>query len=332
MHVRALVELIEGITGAREEKLDLHQLVYRNAPNIGAIPCEVRLECPLNRTPPIWTMVHVGGAMRGAGADQLASLVRSIVRLIRRGSAFDFAHRSHAMRLEAFAPLRLSPPVPSVLSIPSIPSVPSSPIQSPTAHPPRLCFRLRPSLSRHEARSLCSAAPAKAACSERRAAAALAGRAACGGAAAVSARAATGGGHSCCPLFSSTLPLGALWSTFFIPSPKSTKKKLPTLLPSPTGGISLPSVFQSLPPAAMMPSLLASHPLLLRLLASHPLLLRLLASHFLSPTPLPMPFPISLLSPLQFPSCIRLVRLSKPTISAGLSPAAASTAAAVCPA
>ncbi|CAI5487687.1 unnamed protein product [Closterium sp. Naga37s-1] len=27
--------------------------------------------------------------------------------LIRRGSAFDFAHRSHAMRLEAFAPLRL---------------------------------------------------------------------------------------------------------------------------------------------------------------------------------------------------------------------------------
>ncbi|CAI7924747.1 unnamed protein product [Closterium sp. NIES-54] len=60
-HVRALVELIEGITGAREEKLDLHQLVYRNAPNIGAIPC----------------------------------------------SALDFAHRSHAMRLEAFAPLRL---------------------------------------------------------------------------------------------------------------------------------------------------------------------------------------------------------------------------------
>ncbi|CAI5469912.1 unnamed protein product [Closterium sp. Yama58-4] len=127
-HVRALAELIEGMTGAREEKLDLHQLVYRNAPNIGAIPCEVRLECPLNCTPPIWTMTHVGGAMRGAGADQLACLVRSIVRvraspsvihlvpaiglrldheLIRRGSAFDFAHRSHAMRLEAFAPLRL---------------------------------------------------------------------------------------------------------------------------------------------------------------------------------------------------------------------------------
>ncbi|CAI5461165.1 unnamed protein product [Closterium sp. Yama58-4] len=127
-HVRALVELIEGMTGARVEKLDLHQLVYRNAPNIGAIPCEVRLECPLNCSPPIWTMVHVGGAMRGAGADQLACLVRSIVRvraspsvihlvpaiglrldheLIRRGSAFDFAHRSHAMRLEAFAPLLL---------------------------------------------------------------------------------------------------------------------------------------------------------------------------------------------------------------------------------
>ncbi|MCI22351.1 mediator of RNA polymerase II transcription subunit 18, partial [Trifolium medium] len=40
---------------------------------------EVRLLCDLEQTEPSWTVRHVGGAMRGAGADQISVLVRTMV-------------------------------------------------------------------------------------------------------------------------------------------------------------------------------------------------------------------------------------------------------------
>eukprot|EP00475_Leptophrys_vorax_P043254 TRINITY_DN8264_c0_g2_i1.p1 TRINITY_DN8264_c0_g2~~TRINITY_DN8264_c0_g2_i1.p1 ORF type:complete len:235 (-),score=16.57 TRINITY_DN8264_c0_g2_i1:93-737(-) len=127
-HVRALAELVRGMTGAGEERVDVHQMAFKNAANVGAIPCQVKLECTLNTHPPMWTIVHHGGAMRGTGADQLAAAVRSVVRvraapavlqllpalglrldheLVRRGVAFSFAHRGHSLRLEACTLLRL---------------------------------------------------------------------------------------------------------------------------------------------------------------------------------------------------------------------------------
>ncbi|RHN55569.1 hypothetical protein MtrunA17_Chr5g0419271 [Medicago truncatula] len=46
---------------------------------IGPVSSEVRLLCDLEQTEPSWAVRHVGGAMRGAGADQISVLVRTMV-------------------------------------------------------------------------------------------------------------------------------------------------------------------------------------------------------------------------------------------------------------
>lgn len=75
-HVDALQDLLQGLCGTRQLPIDLHELAFKSAPGVGAISSEVRLLCDLSEATPLWTLRHVGGAMRGAGADQLAALVR----------------------------------------------------------------------------------------------------------------------------------------------------------------------------------------------------------------------------------------------------------------
>ncbi|KAF9598610.1 hypothetical protein IFM89_028279 [Coptis chinensis] len=45
----------------------------------GSVSSEVRLLCDLEQSGPTWTVRHVGGAMRGAGAEQLSVVVRAMV-------------------------------------------------------------------------------------------------------------------------------------------------------------------------------------------------------------------------------------------------------------
>ncbi|XP_020203817.1 mediator of RNA polymerase II transcription subunit 18 [Cajanus cajan] len=47
--------------------------------SIGTVASEVRLLCDLEQSEPSWSVRHVGGAMRGAGAEQVSVLVRSMV-------------------------------------------------------------------------------------------------------------------------------------------------------------------------------------------------------------------------------------------------------------
>ncbi|CAN6679069.1 unnamed protein product [Malus baccata var. baccata] len=68
--VRDQVHQIHGVRGPRN---------YRNT---GLVASEVRLICDIEQseqTEPTWTIRHIGGAMRGAGAEQLSVLVRSVV-------------------------------------------------------------------------------------------------------------------------------------------------------------------------------------------------------------------------------------------------------------
>ncbi|PRQ21408.1 hypothetical protein RchiOBHm_Chr7g0238911 [Rosa chinensis] len=46
---------------------------------LGTVPSEVRLICNLEETKPTWTVRFVGGAMRGASAEQLSVLVRTVI-------------------------------------------------------------------------------------------------------------------------------------------------------------------------------------------------------------------------------------------------------------
>ncbi|CAN0878371.1 Mediator of RNA polymerase II transcription subunit 18 [Linum grandiflorum] len=78
-HVEALEILLQGLCGVHREPLNVHELCLKSAPNLGAVTSEVRLLCDLEQSEPTWTVKHIGGAMRGAGADQISVLVRSMV-------------------------------------------------------------------------------------------------------------------------------------------------------------------------------------------------------------------------------------------------------------
>ncbi|CAN1169729.1 Mediator of RNA polymerase II transcription subunit 18 [Linum perenne] len=85
-HVEALEILLQGLCGVHREPLNVHELCLKSGPNLGElgpqlgpVTSEVRLLCDLEQPEPTWTVRHIGGAMRGAGADQISVLVRSMV-------------------------------------------------------------------------------------------------------------------------------------------------------------------------------------------------------------------------------------------------------------
>ncbi|CAN6277836.1 unnamed protein product [Urochloa humidicola] len=78
-HVEALEVLLQGLSGVPKERVRVHELCLKSGPNLGVVPSEVRLLCDLAQPTPSWTIRHVGGAMRGAGAEQISVLVRTIV-------------------------------------------------------------------------------------------------------------------------------------------------------------------------------------------------------------------------------------------------------------
>ncbi|KAK2981791.1 hypothetical protein RJ640_010308, partial [Escallonia rubra] len=78
-HVEALEILLQGLCGVHREQFKVHELYLKSGPNLGAVASEVRLLCDLQQPEPTWTVRHVGGAMRGSGAEQLSVLVRTMV-------------------------------------------------------------------------------------------------------------------------------------------------------------------------------------------------------------------------------------------------------------
>ncbi|KAG8641020.1 mediator of RNA polymerase II transcription subunit 18 [Manihot esculenta] len=78
-HVEALEILLQGLCGVHREDFRIHELCLKSGPNLGLVASEVRLLFDLYQAEPTWTVKHVGGAMRGAGADQISVLVRTMV-------------------------------------------------------------------------------------------------------------------------------------------------------------------------------------------------------------------------------------------------------------
>ncbi|XP_056842834.1 mediator of RNA polymerase II transcription subunit 18 isoform X2 [Raphanus sativus] len=78
-HVEALEILPQGLCGVQRERLRVHELTLKSLPNLGVVPSEVRLLCDLDQPEPTWTVKHVGGSMRGAGADQISVMVRTMI-------------------------------------------------------------------------------------------------------------------------------------------------------------------------------------------------------------------------------------------------------------
>ncbi|XP_042018702.1 mediator of RNA polymerase II transcription subunit 18-like [Salvia splendens] len=77
-HVEALEILLQGLCGVHRESLEVHELCLKSVPNLGLVSSEVRLLCDLAKPEPTWTVRHIGGAMRGAGAEQISVLVRTM--------------------------------------------------------------------------------------------------------------------------------------------------------------------------------------------------------------------------------------------------------------
>ncbi|CAN6457772.1 unnamed protein product [Victoria cruziana] len=88
-HVEALEILLQGLCGVPKQRLRIHELCLKSGPNLGVVASEVRLLCDLEQSEPSWTVKHIGGAMRGAGAEQLSVLVRTTVES-KVGFAFTF--------------------------------------------------------------------------------------------------------------------------------------------------------------------------------------------------------------------------------------------------
>nr|GEZ43787.1 mediator of RNA polymerase II transcription subunit 18 [Tanacetum cinerariifolium] len=78
-HVEALEILLQGLCGVERKSLKVHELCLKSGPNLGSEASEIRLLCDLEQPEPAWTVRHVGGSMRGAGADQISVLVRNMV-------------------------------------------------------------------------------------------------------------------------------------------------------------------------------------------------------------------------------------------------------------
>ncbi|XP_020109030.1 mediator of RNA polymerase II transcription subunit 18 [Ananas comosus] len=77
-HVEALETLLQGLCGAPKERVRVHELCLKSGPNLGVVPSEVRLLCDLALPTPTWTVRHVGGAVRGAAAEQICVQVRQV--------------------------------------------------------------------------------------------------------------------------------------------------------------------------------------------------------------------------------------------------------------
>lgn len=75
-HVEALEILLQGLCGVHKQSLRIHELCLKSGPNLGLVSSEIRLLCDLEQPEPAWTARHVGGPMRGAGAEQISVLVR----------------------------------------------------------------------------------------------------------------------------------------------------------------------------------------------------------------------------------------------------------------
>lgn len=78
-HVDALEILLQGLCGVPKERLRIHELCLKSGANLGTVSSEVRLLCDLEQPVPTWTVRHVGGAMKGAGAEQISVLVRTML-------------------------------------------------------------------------------------------------------------------------------------------------------------------------------------------------------------------------------------------------------------
>ncbi|KAL6526290.1 Mediator of RNA polymerase II transcription subunit 18 [Orobanche minor] len=77
-HVEALEILLQGLCGVHRESLRIHELCLKSVPNLGLVSSELRLLCDLEQPEPTWTVRHIGGAMRGSGAEQISVLVRTM--------------------------------------------------------------------------------------------------------------------------------------------------------------------------------------------------------------------------------------------------------------
>ncbi|XP_009588232.1 mediator of RNA polymerase II transcription subunit 18 [Nicotiana tabacum] len=78
-HVEALEILLQGLCGVRKQSLRIHELCLKSVPNLGLVASEIRLLCDLEQPEPTWTVRHVGGPMRGTGAEQISVLVRPMI-------------------------------------------------------------------------------------------------------------------------------------------------------------------------------------------------------------------------------------------------------------
>ncbi|KAK7854965.1 mediator of rna polymerase ii transcription subunit 18 [Quercus suber] len=73
-HVEALEILLQGLCGVLKERLRIHEICLKSGPNLG----EFMHGCSF-RGSTLMTVRHIGGAMRGAGAEQISVLVRTMV-------------------------------------------------------------------------------------------------------------------------------------------------------------------------------------------------------------------------------------------------------------
>jgi hypothetical protein len=78
-HVDALEVLLQGLSGGLRETIKVHEMCLKTGPSLGAVASEVHLCCSLAQPEPVWSVRHVGGAMRGAGAEQLPAVVRPVL-------------------------------------------------------------------------------------------------------------------------------------------------------------------------------------------------------------------------------------------------------------
>ncbi|KAI9117931.1 hypothetical protein K1719_011073 [Acacia pycnantha] len=78
IETHALEILLQGLCGVHKERLRIHERCLKSGPNLGPVASEVSL-CGLEQAEPSWTVRHIGGAMRGAGAEQISVLVRTMV-------------------------------------------------------------------------------------------------------------------------------------------------------------------------------------------------------------------------------------------------------------
>ncbi|KAL5729000.1 hypothetical protein ACHQM5_002014 [Ranunculus cassubicifolius] len=108
LHIEALEILLHSLCGVHKQQFRIHEFCLRSMQisvsittffrsvhivrNMiktdtlhiylflpGSVSSEVRILCDLEQAVPTWIVRHIGGSMRGAGAEQMSVLVRSVV-------------------------------------------------------------------------------------------------------------------------------------------------------------------------------------------------------------------------------------------------------------